>query len=50
VGVDEARDVLARFFPGVEPMWKVFLKKVMYRGWRFLKEPRSILSVVQSRW
>jgi glycosyltransferase involved in cell wall biosynthesis len=50
VGVVEARDVLARFFPGPEPMWKVYLKKVIYRGWRFLKEPRSLLSAVQSRW
>jgi len=50
VGEVEARDVLARFFPGSEPMWKVFLKKMIYRGWRFLKEPRSLLSAVQSRW
>jgi glycosyltransferase involved in cell wall biosynthesis len=50
VGEVEARDVLARFFPGAEPVWKVFLKKMIYRGWRFLKEPRSLLSAVQSRW
>lgn len=50
VGEAEAREVLARFFPGVEPTWKVFLKKVIYRGWRFVKEPRSFLSAVQSRW
>lgn len=50
VGVAEARDVLSRFFPIVEPRWKVCLKKMIYRGWRFLKEPRSLLSAVQSRW
>jgi len=50
VGEVEARDVLARFFPGMEPMWKVFMKKMIYRGWRFLKEPRSLFSAVQSRW
>jgi len=50
VGLAEAREVLSRFFPIAEPMWKVFLKKMIYRGWRFLKEPRSLLSAVQSRW